>query len=260
MTEPFRIFAQVQSDQLGLLADPVGSFDGPIDAKHKWNSQFRRYCIPNEMICAELGRFIGLPIPPYAVTYPDGHPEIKEMFSSLKFTFGGREDRPVIGENVVQHLPKLAAGILVFDVFVVNADRHDENLMVDKMDVPRKIRVYDHDQALLGGGSTPTEGIERLRKSRGRLGITGSEGTGGNRHVLIDHFTMNKEFLDWCNRIYGIPTGFIKRICKAGRDCGLTSDEAEEAAEFLARRRRDLRGILNRHKAEFSSISAWETL
>jgi hypothetical protein len=34
------------------------------------NNEVVKYCIPNEFICAEIGRFIGLPIPPAELFMP----------------------------------------------------------------------------------------------------------------------------------------------------------------------------------------------
>jgi len=259
MPEPFRILAQVREDQLGFAADPVGQFDGPIWAKHKWNSPLRPYCVANEVICAELGRFIGLPIPPYAVTYPEGT-EQRFWFSSLKFSFGAREDRPVLGDRVVECLPEVAAGIVVFDVLVANADRHDENLKVDNMNAPTQVRVYDHDQALFGGGSTPTQGIPRLQQMHGRLGITGSTTTGGTRHELLNHFNTNVHFGSWCHRIGEIPASFIERLCDSCRQYELSREAADEAKNFLNDRKWGLREILNRNKQEFTGVEHWVTL
>jgi hypothetical protein len=259
MPEPFRILAQVNPDQLGFATDPVGSFVGPIRARHKWNSEYRPYCLANEVICAELGRFIGLPIPPYAVTNPEDV-EQKFWFSSLEFTFGSRQDRPVLGDRIVACLPELAAGILVFDVFIANADRHDENLKVDLMMEPTQVRVYDHDQALFGGASTTTQGIQRLTEMQGRLGISGGTTTGGRRHALLDHFKSNELFGHWCHIISEMPRSFLERTCRQCRLYGLTADEEERAAVFLNDRKWDLRSILTQHRKEFTGITNWLTL
>jgi hypothetical protein len=86
------------------------------------------YCIPNELICGEIGRFIGLPIPPVAiVSLPDGKPYV----ASLDFNLTGHEPPPVDVDACVRLLPSLSTGLLLFDIWVANPDRHNGNFAVD---------------------------------------------------------------------------------------------------------------------------------
>ena len=69
-----RIRAGINLDHLadGAIVDQLkrGGMAGNLPALHKWNNQnASAYCIPNELICGELGRFIGLPIPPFGITH-----------------------------------------------------------------------------------------------------------------------------------------------------------------------------------------------
>ena len=51
---------------------------------------------------------------------------------------------------MLQRLPDVCTGIVLFDVLIANCDRHDDNLVVDNDIAPREIYVYDHDIALFG--------------------------------------------------------------------------------------------------------------
>ena len=60
MPEYFRILRAGES-----LGEGVSKgFKVDLSAIAKQNSDNSPYCIPNELICGELGRMLGLPIPP----------------------------------------------------------------------------------------------------------------------------------------------------------------------------------------------------
>ncbi len=186
--------AIVDPDPLGLSQAHKPWVKGYIAARHKWDRSLESpYCIANEAICAELGRYIGLPIPPYAITRTFNNEfSDRDLVSFLDFNWGRRNPSPVEPDYCLQSLPQICAGIVVFDVLIANPDRHDENLAVDRTDTPKDMRVYDHDVALFG--NVAGKGIQRLNEMQSRLGITGSTMTGGNRHVFLDSITTNEHF------------------------------------------------------------------
>lgn len=257
----FSIIALLDPDPLGLGHYDRGKANGSIPAKHKWNSEERPYCIANEYICSTLGQFIGLPVPPFAITYTDTDQPSRFMFSSLNFNFNGRNLSPVIPENCLSSFPDICAGIIAFDVLIANADRHDENLAVDRMNQPQEISVFDHDCALFGAnfGIEP-HGTERLKAMNGRLGISAGSVTGGNRHCLLDSVASNDYFEDWAVRIHQITEGFIRRVCNHAQQYGITALESTEAAAFLIQRKWEIAGIMNRRKDEFPGILPWRTI
>ena len=166
-----------------------------------------------------------------------------------------------MGEFCVKHLPDLSAGIMMFDVFIANADRHDENLVVDDLNKPKHISVIDHDSALFGMPLPGVKcGVERFASMKNRLGCTGGAKTAGNRHELIDHFTSTKYFARWCDRIYNIPRDFITRVCDSARNHGLKKDQAVAARRFLLDRKDRLKGIVAKHKTAFKGIKKWSSL
>ncbi|MGB7746261.1 MAG: hypothetical protein WBN75_03135 [Verrucomicrobiia bacterium] len=85
------------------------SYNGLLKAKAK-NNEKSKYCISNEFICAELGRFIGLPIPPCGIVYAKEHP-IKHWFASLNFNLSA-DDLPVVeSQKCADELPRLSTGV-----------------------------------------------------------------------------------------------------------------------------------------------------
>ena len=154
-----------------------------------------------------------------------------------------------------QGIPHLSAGVLAFDILIANEDRHDKNLLVDKVMKPTAMHVYDHDQALIGGHLD--HGAERFEKLKDRLGVTGSPVTGGNKQVFLDHVEYSADLYDWVGRIHDIPDWFIVDICKESQRIGLDRETAEGAVEFLRYRRTNLRQIIDNRRKDFPSISDW---
>jgi hypothetical protein len=252
--------AFVNPDPLGLRQDHKSYVMGFIAARHKWNrADESPYCVANEIICAELGRFIGLPIPPYAITRTVGDEfSDRDLVSSLDFNWDGRNLSPVEPDYCVKALPSLCTGIVAFDVLIANADRHDENVAVDRTDSPKDMRVFDHDGALFG--NIAGEGINRLNAMEGRLGITGNAPTGGNRHIFIDTVVTNEHFNFWIKRLYEIPEGFIERLCNRAKEFGITQEESSRAERFLASRKREIQGLIVKYRSEFTGIKSWPSL
>lgn len=212
------------------------------------------YSVPNEFICGEIGRFLRLPIPPFAITHAnDGH---LTLFSSLDFNFSRAKLPPIDPESCVEKLAPLCTGVLLFDILIANEDRHDENILVDNVAKPKQMHVYDQNQALFGG--TLTVGRKRFKKLRDRLGITGSSVTGGNPHVFLDVLNTTEFFGEWFNRIHAIPEWFVKDVCNfANVELALTKEEADDAADFIIHRRSTIEDIVFRNRSEFTAISDW---
>ncbi|MBL0035370.1 MAG: hypothetical protein IPP26_06280, partial [Flavobacteriales bacterium] len=66
--------------------------------------------------------------------------------------------------------PFLATGLLLFDIWVANCDRHVKNFEVDYSTTPVSMNIFDHGHALFGyvGG----QGEARLNALMNRLGIS----------------------------------------------------------------------------------------
>lgn len=147
-----------------------------------------------------------------------------------------------------------AQGVVVFDILIANPDRHDENLLVDRVLKPSRMHVFDHDQALLGGEEE--HGIERLEKLRDRLGITGSSITGGTGHVLLPHIRDSRHVYQWAERVRCIPKWFIQSVTSEAKSYGLEGSIADRVADFLEYRCSGISRIIDSHRSEFS-VADW---
>lgn len=214
------------------------------------------YCLPNELVCGEIGRFLGLPVPPGAIVHAPGNPLAEYWFASLDFNLTGNALPPVDVQDCVGQLPELSTGLLLFDILVANCDRHAGNFAVDFLAVvgPR-MSVFDHGHALFGFRAN--QGLQRLQDLRDRLGASGGTITTGNRHCLLDVLKACDYFDKWLERIEALPDFFIEERCQEMVGLGISAQEGEAAIDFLKYRRNNLRGILSNHRPEFRGISQW---
>src|SRR5690348_11554661 len=103
------------------------------------------YVVPNEFICGRLGLIMGLPVPPGVVVRADSG---DLAYVALRFGQKGEKLPPVIPEHVVEDNPSVAAGVVAFDCWVGNRDRHTQNLAYSR--AVRNMHIFDHSHALLG--------------------------------------------------------------------------------------------------------------
>lgn len=243
-------------DRHGIAdANPAdGRGRGYTEAWHRREWEYSPFCRVNEFVAAEIGRALRLPIPAYAMSRADTG---REYFSSLDFNFDRDQLPPVEPDCCWKHLPFLSTGVVMFDVLIANCDRHDENLVVDHVIRPTAMQVFDHDQALLGGGDPSLRGTERLEKLVNSLGISGGTITGGNRHCLLDHIDSNEHFEAWIRRITSLQDWFIDDVCREVQQYGATKAEALAIAGFLKGRRNDFEGLIKRNRDDFRGMTEW---
>lgn len=239
--------------EYGKDFDDDGKVIGYAGVHHRINPAHNKYCIPCEYICGKLGEFIGLPVPPFAIT--DGGDRGK-CFSSLDFNFNREKLPHIVPEKCMEFMPEISAGVLAFDILIANEDRHDENLLVDMVSQPSEMHVFDHDQALLGG--CEVNGRPRLEKLWDHLGITGGDDIGGNRHVFLAELSKPELLTPWMRRIETIPDWFIDYICKFASDVlGITKEEGDSASGFLKYRKERIIDLVRNNQAQFTSVTDW---
>ena len=107
----------------------AGSYWATISAVAKCNRPNAPYCIPNEWIAVEIGRFLGLRFRPPGSCTAAGEPV--DWFASLDFNLTERRFLPSIRSAVPPSFPALSTGLLLFDILVANCDRHRQNFSVD---------------------------------------------------------------------------------------------------------------------------------
>lgn len=221
----------------------------------KGNSDVSPYLIPNEVICGSIAQFLQLPVPPFALMKQSGrHKGHKVLFASLRFTRKDSEPDDFRPDVCFAQHPELCAGILLFDVFVANEDRHVYNVQTDSADRPKMIRILDHDRAIFG--SFAKQGAQRLERLWDRLGTSGGSMTAGGRNCLINHIKDRKLFDPWYVKIQSIPDWFINETCASVRGLGATRTEVQKAAAFLNHRKRELCNIVYSNREEFRGIKA----
>jgi len=214
------------------------------------DSTVLKYCVPNEHICTEIGRFLGLPVPPSALVYKAGHnPE--HFFASLNFNLSPSALPPIDTARCGTTMAFETVGIVLFDVLIANEDRHRFNLSLDVSRNPPQLTVFDHSHALFGHQNGL--GIARLVGVGDKLGI----GT----HCLLREINTDAFFGEWISRIRGLPNYLIDAICDATVPLGMiTAGEAAAAKDFLKHRKGEIERIIRMNKAEFSAISHWSLL
>lgn len=236
-----------------IMEGADGRIDGFVSAWHRTNvADYSPYCIPNELICGKLGAFLGLPIPPFSITYFNQTPH----FSQLNFNPRSDELPPIEPEACAKALPRICTGILLFDVLVANDDRHDKNLAVDNITNPKQVMVYDHEQALFGGGGN-LSGVPRLTELLDRLGMSGGAVTGGNECCFLQTLNTVQYFDEWRGRIWDIPGWFIEITCDDAVGFGISQHEANEAKKFLIHRKTYLSRIIKDHATTIPLFNDW---
>jgi hypothetical protein len=232
----------------------AGSFHVSISAVGKCNGPSVPYCLPNELICAEIGRFLCLPVPPAGIIHSSTATPT-DWFATLNFNLTNTSLPPVDAARCVAELPDLATGLLLFDSLIANCDRHRGIFSVDFLATPPRMNVFDHSHALFGfqtGNAT-----QRLTDLRDRLAMSGGTHTRGNRHCLLDAISSDQFFGKWLDRISALPDFLIDELCHAAVGLGIVENEASAASDFLKYRRTNLRRIIDQHRSEFRGIRQW---
>lgn len=239
--------------QLGIGV--AGSVNVTIDAVGKGNTANAPYCIPNELICGEIGRFLRLPVPPGGIVTSAHH---APMYASLNFNIAGVALPPANPAQCVNLLPNVSTGLLMFDILVANSDRHRGNLALDALAHPPEMNVFDHSHALFGHVAGQAE--VRLVALLDRLAVTGGPHTGGNRHCLLDAISAPQLLGPWVERIMRLPDFLIDELCADASAFGITAAESQAAAAFLKHRRDNFPSLIHNHQAEFHGIAAWNLI
>lgn len=225
--------------------DPVGA--GVSGARYctmegvaKLNTPQAPYTVANEFICGRLGLLVGLPTPPGVITRTD---DDEMAYVSMRFGDKGELPPPVIPTEVVHDNPMAAAGIVVFDCWILNGDRHPGNLAYERGSLP--LLMFDHSHALFG----PAEGVSRLENYAGRPLVAG---------CLHTELSKGAELDDWCDRIAGIDGRIIRDLTEQMADIGaISADEAAKCHDLLKDRKTELRDLLREEPDKFPNVTQW---
>ena len=194
------------------------------------------YAVANELLCGQLGRGLGLPIPPGFVIDDGGQP----WHVSLNFNLAGQQLPPADCAAVAQRQPRVAAGIVVFDSWIVNGDRHRGNLAFDR--TTDRVNVFDHSHAFYAA----TLGRQHLERFR--------------HQALADSNCLTPHLADlslidfWLNRLDEIPAFWVEDAVTQAVEVGLPASDEAFCVHYLLERRSTLRGLLRQQKQFFRSV------
>jgi hypothetical protein len=211
-----------------------------------------RFTVANEFICARLGSFLGLPVPPFALLQQKGRPDV--WFGSIDYNLTGQSLPPIDPADCVSEFPELSTGIILFDVWIANTDRHNGNLNMDtSTGKPIRLNVFDHSHALFR-----FEGEIRTNQLINDFGITENTEIGANRHCLLDDLNTPDFFAQWHKKFDQLPNFLIEETCATTVETGiLSSAESATAIKFLKQRKLKLRDLIRQNRMEFKSIDRW---
>jgi len=127
----------------------------------------------------------------------------------------------------------VATGIVVFDAWICNIDRHELNLIFDV--VNGEIVLFDHGEAICN-----SVGPEFLLNHRDNLGL-------GDSHAVAYELPHLNQLDKWLNRVAQIDTGEIVSVVRSTTEKFLTVEEQLQLAHELDRRRRTLPQLFQKH-------------
>lgn len=213
-----------------------------VQAYARQNSTERPFGVVNDFVASSLGLAAGLPIPPGFLIPLSGN---QQGYVSIAFTDRGDRLPPVIPRRLAEERPWDATGIIAFDQWILNTDRHDENLAYDRN---IGLAVFDHDLSLI---NTPADG----RPETVLIGARDDEVKG---HLLARHLTTPGHFAEWVARIAAITKNEIDRVVKTCQDAGLlgASDRAL-LVDFLRHRQERVLHYVARTADEYVRVSSW---
>lgn len=216
-----------------------------LDGVVKVNNDRWPNVVFNEFICGRLGLVIGLPVPPGAVVQTaDGG----FGYVALRFGKKGEKPPPTLVEHLVEDHPKIVSGVITFDCWIQNSDRHTENIAYSR-DLGLTPVVFDHSHALLG----PTQiTAEKLLEAIDEPCV---------ENVLPKAITNADSFPEWCDRIAIVPNEQIHSLCDDATRIGIVGREISKAvANFLIYRKNKLRAFLVKSENKFPRIEQWSLL
>lgn len=225
------------------IAGPVGvgatgALWGTLGCIVKTNNAGAPHLVANEFVCGRLAAVLGLPVPPVLVAdTPHG-----VACMMLRFGKGGEKPPPADAQALTNDHPDLAAGVLAFDAWIANNDRHPSNFAY----APNLIApvIFDHGQALLGCND---KGLERLKNIVSKPCASGP----------IALFMKRADLLaKWIERIEQLPEYFIGDVCNEAVNLKcLKSGESSELKTFLLERRANLKALLKQACSKMTELT-----
>jgi hypothetical protein len=197
------------------------------------------YIVGNELVCNMVARALLLPCPPGALLQKNGD----VYFCSLDFNTAGQALPPINPSAVVGSLPDLSWGAVLFDILVMNGDRHPQNISHNT--ATGELTLFDHSHAFM----SPNGDIDqRIGNAKGQLMIGG--------HCLAAELNTWNGFAPWVARIKSIPDYYLEGAVEEGCAVGIPHAKKSTIYDFFRERRDGIEGIVTNNKAAFPKMPA----
>lgn len=233
-------FEGVAISGYGVSAGGGGVSGVQLSGWARQNTADRPYGVANDYIASTLGLMLGLPIAPVTlIGLGDG------AVASVSLGFGERGVRPppVDLSAVGEGFPEEVAGVVVFDHWVCNQDRHDENLASTPS---AGLVAFDHDAALIGH-KPPVSAMENLQSGHGAI-VKG--------HPLAPQVKDPKLLDGWVAEVRRLSRRAIGRVAQQAFGARLlTAPERDAVVSMLTYRARHIDAMMESRSEEFTGIA-----
>jgi hypothetical protein len=202
------------------------------------------HVVINEMIANKLAKSILLNTPDGFIIDKDSKPH----YVSMNFNLAGHDLPPADALAIVTTKPELSIGIVLFDAWILNRDRHFANIFFDSS--TGVIQIFDHSHSLFGDGDIKLH-LETNRNNP-YLGD----------HCLLPHITSLTGIEEWLKRIASVPEFYIREVIDDTVSIGLDSSLVTFCVDFMLERRQRLLDILKDHRSIFPKVvpTTWDAL
>ena len=223
--------------------DPVG--EGVSGSRYinvtgvaKTNVPGEPHIVANEYVCARLATAVGLPVPPGFLVKKGDEP----WFVSMDFNLSGNVLPPILPDLLLAHNPQLCAGIVLFDAWVLNPDRHAKNLAHDT--TTDAVVIFDHSRALMPTDRPQREYAEAM-VDKPAIGA----------HCLAAVLKDASTFKYWHQRLMAVPEHQITDALKDAAEVGLEPGNVDFFRQYLLDRRVALPNIVANNTGVFPSLN-----
>jgi hypothetical protein len=207
------------------------------------NTPERPFAVANDFIASSLGIATGLPVPPGTLVgvYGGGY-----NYASLAFGDRGDKPPPIIPPQFCEERAWEACGIIAFDHWIHNTDRHDGNIG----HLPEvAVAVFDHDLALLNEAKNSDEALSLL---------AASQDVPVKFHCLPPHLKDVSHFGEWFDRIASVTRREIRRAAIAAHTAELVSAELRDAlVAFLEHRQTRIGSFIEQTRDQYQNVDSW---
>jgi hypothetical protein len=197
------------------------------------------HIVGNELVCNMLARMLLLPCPPGALLENNG----EVYFCSLDFNMAGQALPPAPAAIIVSEAPELSWGVTLFDILVMNPDRHPQNISYNLQ--TKDVTIFDHSHAFL----TPNGDVDAtLSNNKDKPSIGG--------HCLAAELNTWSGFKVWSGKIKSLPDFCIEGVIEAGCKAGIPHGKMNTIYDFMKQRRDTIDTVVTNNRGLFPKLPA----